>query len=54
LDVHVPINSHPPFKPLAEEILKRKIDVTIISESPVLEQDSLKMLKIFEELGAKI
>lgn len=54
LDIHLPINSHPPFKPLAQEILKRKIDITIISESPVLEKDSIKMLKIFRELGAEI
>lgn len=53
LDIHVPINSHPPFKPLAEEIVKRKIDITIISESPLLEKDSLKMRKIFEEIGIK-
>jgi deoxyribonuclease-4 len=53
VDVHVAINSHPPFKPLAEEILKRKVNITIISESPVLEQDSLKMLKVFKGLGFK-
>ena len=53
VDVHVPINSHPPFKPLAEEILKRKLNTTIISESPVLEQDSLKMLQIFKKLDPK-
>lgn len=53
VDVHVPINSHPPFEPLAKEILKRKIDITIISESPLLEQDSLKMKKILENLGHK-
>lgn len=53
-DVHVPINSHPPFKPLAEEILKHNFKkFTIISESPILEKDSLKMKKIFEELGYK-
>jgi len=34
-----------------KEILKRKIDITIISESPVLEQDSLVMKKMFEKLG---
>jgi len=51
VDVHTPINSHPPFEPLAKEILKRKVDVTIISESPILEIDSLKMKKIFEKLG---
>ncbi len=43
VDVHVPINSYPPFEPLAKEILKRKLDITIISESPLLELDSLKM-----------
>ncbi|MCS7105788.1 MAG: TIM barrel protein [Candidatus Aenigmarchaeota archaeon] len=48
---HVPINSSPPFEPLAKEILKRELNVTIISESPVLEQDSLKMKKVFESLG---
>ena len=51
VDIHIPMNSHPPFKPLAEEILRRKKDITIISESPLLERDSLKMKKIFESLG---
>lgn len=51
MDVHVPIDSHPPFEPLAIEILKRKVDISIVSESPVLELDSLKMKKIFERLG---
>jgi deoxyribonuclease-4 len=41
----------PDFKDFAKEILKRKIDITIISESPVLEQDSLKMKRILEKLG---
>jgi deoxyribonuclease-4 len=53
VDVHVPINSHPPFEPLAKEILKRKINITIISESPKLELDSLKMKETFEKLGYK-
>lgn len=48
VDVHIPINSHPPFEPLAKEILKRKLDITIISESPILELDSLKMKSILE------
>ncbi|MFH8038879.1 MAG: TIM barrel protein [Candidatus Aenigmatarchaeota archaeon] len=51
IDVHLPINKHPPFEPLAKEILKRKIEITIISESPILEKDSLKMKKIFEKIG---
>jgi deoxyribonuclease-4 len=53
VDVHIPIDSHPPFEPLAKEILKRKINITIISESPKLELDSLKMKETFEKLGYK-
>ena len=48
---HLPINGHPPFEPLAKEILKRKIDATIIAEGPTLESDSMKMKRIFEKLG---
>jgi deoxyribonuclease-4 len=50
---HEVMNSHPPFEPLAKEILKRKIDFTIISESPVTWRDSLKMKQIFERMGYK-
>jgi len=53
VDVHVPIDSHPLFEPLAKEILKRNFDITIISESPKLELDSLKMKETFEKLGYK-
>jgi deoxyribonuclease-4 len=52
-DIHIPIDSHPPFEPLAKEILKRNFDITIISESPKLELDSLKMKETFEKLGYK-
>ncbi len=52
VDVHVPIEN-PPFEPLAKEILKIKADITIISESPILEQDSLQMKKVLEKLGYK-
>ena len=49
---HLPIEfGKPPFEPLAREILKRKVDITLISESPVLEQDSLMMKRVFEKLG---
>lgn len=52
---HLEVKSkQPPFEPLAKEILKRKVDVTIISESPILEQDSLYMKKVFEKLGYKL
>lgn len=49
---HLPMRAgDPPFRPLAEEVLKRGMKITIISESPVLELDSLEMKKIFEKLG---
>jgi deoxyribonuclease-4 len=52
---HLPIKKSkgPDFKELAKEILKRKINITIISESPILEKDALYMKEIFEELGYK-
>jgi deoxyribonuclease-4 len=44
----------PNFEDLARELVNRgfnkKKDITIISESPILEQDSLKMKKILEKL----
>jgi deoxyribonuclease-4 len=49
---HVPMKeAGPDFEPFAKEILKRKVDITIISESPILEMDSLLMKSIFEKLG---
>lgn len=52
---HVPIKeAGPDFEAFAKEILKRRCDITIISESPILEIDSLLMKKIFERLGYKI
>ena len=49
---HEPISvDKPPFKPLAEKILKEKIDTAIICESPLLDRDSLVMKRIFEEKG---
>ena len=41
------------IKELAKEILKRKINITIINESPNPLLDSLKTKKIFEDLGYK-
>ena len=43
----------PNFEPFAKEILKRKINCTIISESPITWKDSLNMKKTFEKLGYK-
>lgn len=49
---HLPISANKPaFEPLAKEIIKRKMNITIISESPLLEQDSLVMKKIFGKLS---
>jgi len=49
---HLELSSgKPPFEPLAREILRRKVEITLISESPVLEQDSLRMKEIFRSLG---
>lgn len=42
---------NPPVEEVAKTILESGQDITIISESPVLEVDSLKMKKIFEKLG---
>jgi deoxyribonuclease-4 len=43
----------PGFEPLVKEILKRKTNITLISESPILEKDSLVLKKIFEKNGYK-
>jgi len=48
---HLLLSNRPPFEPLAKEILDRKLDVTIISESPATWEDAQKMRKIFERLG---
>jgi len=51
---HVPLKqAGPDFEEFAKEVLKRKLNITIISESPILEKDSLLMKKIFEKLGYK-
>jgi deoxyribonuclease-4 len=50
---HLVLDGKPPFEPLAREILKKKLDATIISESPITWKDSLKMKAIFEKLGYK-
>ncbi len=38
------------FRPLAREIIDRNMDITIISESPVTWEDSLRMKEVFLEL----
>jgi len=54
-DIHTMINKAPDFLPLAKEILKRKVDITIIIESkPWPDKDALKVKEIFEKLGYKL
>jgi deoxyribonuclease-4 len=48
---HLVLDGNPPFEPLAKELLRRDMDATIISESPITWKDSLKMKQIFEKLG---
>jgi len=53
--MHIVMASNkPPFEPLAHEILRRKLSITIISESPITDIDSLAMKKIFEKLGCEL
>ena len=54
VDVHTPIaEKHPDFAELARLLVKRKTDITLISETPLLEQDALAMKKILEKVGYK-
>ncbi len=39
----------PPFEPLAELLVELGLDAVIISESPVLDEDAVKMKRILEE-----
>jgi deoxyribonuclease-4 len=43
----------PPFKPLAEVIAENGYEGTIISESPLLDIDALKMKRMYEEAAKK-
>lgn len=48
---HEVLDHSPDFREFAKEILKRKLDVTVISESPITWKDSLKMKEMLERLG---
>ncbi|WP_248547395.1 TIM barrel protein [Metallosphaera sedula] len=55
VDVHEPISKNsPPFEPLAKALLKRDISITLICESPKLEEDALIMKGVLESLGYKL
>ncbi len=40
---HLPLDGQPPFEPLARILKERKLDSTLICESPLLEEDALRM-----------
>ncbi len=46
---HEPIGN-PDFTELAKLLIKRKVDITMICESPLLEKDAIKMKNILEDL----
>ncbi|MEM0063541.1 MAG: TIM barrel protein [Metallosphaera sp.] len=55
IDVHETVDKNaPPFRPLAETLLKRDISITLICESPKMEEDALVMKSILESLGYKL
>lgn len=46
--INIGAKNSPPFKPLAQLIAKHNYKFTIISESPLLEKDAIKMQKMCE------
>jgi deoxyribonuclease-4 len=55
VDIHTMIDKAPDFLPLAKEILKRNVSITIIAESkPWPDKDALKIRDIFARLGHKL
>lgn len=53
VDVHRPIGE-PPFEPLALEIVRRRLNITIICESPLLELDCLRMRNVLEFMSMEL
>lgn len=55
VDEHQPIDANmPPFEPLAQELAKRDMSITLICESPLLDQDSVKMLEVLTRHGVRL
>ena len=55
VDEHEPIDANtPPFEPLAVELGRRDVEITIINESPLLEKDALKMVEMLTRYGNTI
>jgi len=54
VDVHAPVaTKKPDFEDLAKQLVKKKVDITLICETPYLEQDALAMKKILVKEGYK-
>ncbi|MCS6767631.1 MAG: TIM barrel protein [Candidatus Nitrosocaldus sp.] len=53
VDVHRPIGE-PQFEPLALEIVRRGLSITLICESPLLELDCLRMRNILEFMSMEL
>lgn len=52
---HEPMDTNnPPFEPLAQELGRRDIEITIISETSLLEKDALKMKEILKKNGNNV
>jgi len=47
---HIPLNDEPNFRHLAEVLVDRGYDATVICESPLLERDALKMEEIVTDV----
>jgi deoxyribonuclease IV len=47
----LPLDHSPPFLPLAKEIARMKTNITLICESPLLEEDALRMKEDLERIG---
>ncbi|WP_069806645.1 TIM barrel protein [Vulcanisaeta thermophila] len=55
IDEHEPLDTNnPPFEPLAQELGRRDIEITIISETPLLEKDALKMKEMLKKNGNNV
>ena len=46
---HIPLDGQPPFRPLAELLREKRLNATIICESPLLEEDALKIKKTLDD-----
>jgi deoxyribonuclease-4 len=54
VDVHAPVaTKHPDFAPLAKLLARSRADITLICETPLLEEDALRLKEQLEKAGYK-